>query len=134
MIYTEIILLIPNLCWKYLVAIWKLNYQSKSTKKFIMVYYLLLFITWENKSPTFSFSQLKRQTAFQIGFSFLYYKTWVGRIQKAQHIHFFSALVLGLKKEDMGFMPLLSTLAKVFWAAVIFLGGWNEKRDKTKIK
>lgn len=44
--------------------------------------------------------------------------------------HFFSALTLGLKKDDMGFMPVLSALARVFWAAVIFLGGWNKGNEK----
>lgn len=45
---------------------------------------------------------------------------------KLYNIHFFSALTLGLKKEDIVFIPVLSTLARVFWAAVIFLGGWNK--------
>lgn len=45
--------------------------------------------------------------------------------RNSYNIHFFSALTLGLKKDDIGFMPLLSTLARLFWAAVIFLGGWN---------
>lgn len=49
---------------------------------------------------------------------------------KLYNIHFFSALTLGLKKDDIGFMPVLSTLARVFWAAVIFLGGWNKRRDE----
>ncbi len=44
-------------------------------------------------------------------------------------IHFFSALTLGLKKADIGFMPLLSTLARLFWATVIFLGGWNKRKE-----
>lgn len=53
----------------------------------------------------------------------------------AKKYHFFSALTLGLKKDDMGFMPVLSTLARVFWAADIFFGGWNRemKRDKVNI-
>lgn len=33
--------------------------------------------------------------------------------QKLHH-SFFSVLTLGLKKDDMGFMPLLSTFARLF--------------------
>ncbi len=49
---------------------------------------------------------------------------------KLYNIHFFSALTLGLKKDDIVFIPVLSTLARVFWAAVIFLGGWNKEGKK----
>lgn len=38
-------------------------------------------------------------------------------------------MTLGLKNEDMVFMPVLSTLARLFWAAVIFLGGWKENQQ-----
>lgn len=41
--------------------------------------------------------------------------------------HFFSVLTFGLKKEDMGLMPVLSTFARLFWAVVIFLAGWNKE-------
>lgn len=27
----------------------------------------------------------------------------------------------------MGFMPVLSTFARLFWAVVIFLAGWNKE-------
>lgn len=47
-------------------------------------------------------------------------------IDTRTHSYFFSCLTLGLKNEDMLFMPVLSTLASVFWAAVIFLGGYQE--------
>lgn len=49
--------------------------------------------------------------------------------QKLFNIHCFSALTLGLKKDDIGFMPVLSTLARLFWAALIFLGGWNKGKE-----
>lgn len=42
--------------------------------------------------------------------------------------HFFSAFTLGLKKDDIVFMPLLSTFARFFCAAVIFLGGCKETK------
>lgn len=52
---------------------------------------------------------------------------------KLYNIHFFSTLTLGLKKEDIGFMPVLSTLARLFWAAVIFLGGWSKGERKKSV-
>lgn len=51
--------------------------------------------------------------------------------QKLYNIHFFSVLTLGLKKDDIGFIPVLSPLARLFWAAVIFLGGWDKRGKKT---
>lgn len=69
--------------------------------------------------------------------TFLKWKSYVNYIsfsllenQKLYNIHFFSALTLGLKKDDMGFMPVLSTFARLFWAALIFLGGWNKGKKK----
>lgn len=43
-------------------------------------------------------------------------------------------MTLGLKKEDMVFMPVLSTLARLFWAAVIFLGGWKKNQHCSSAK
>lgn len=62
---------------------------------------------------------------------FMYYYI----VMHSKNNQFFSALTLGLKKDDMGFMPVLSTLARLFWAADIFFGGWNReiKRDKVNI-
>lgn len=47
--------------------------------------------------------------------------------KKKKKTHFFSVLTFGLKKEDMGFMPVLSTFARLFWAVVIFLAGWDKE-------
>lgn len=55
----------------------------------------------------------------------MHFLSFIGK--NSNNIYFCSALTLGLKKDDMVFMPLLSTLARLFWAAVIFLGGWKRK-------
>ncbi len=46
----------------------------------------------------------------------------------------FSCLTLGLKNADKLFMPVLSTLARLFWAAVIFFSGWDNTEHILNIR
>lgn len=41
---------------------------------------------------------------------------------------------LGLKNADKLFMPVLSTLARLFWAAVIFFSGWDNTEHILNIR
>lgn len=56
-------------------------------------------------------------------------RSW-GLTEKYKKDTHFDAFVFELKKDEIAFIPVLSTFARAFWEADILLLTWKEKQKK----